>query len=71
MTEYLAALPGYQELFGSLSFCDCQESQSILGPAAYFVDLMKYIDENCGPSSRRRATRSTSARAAPICGRWC
>src|SRR5262249_11571047 len=43
--EYLAALPGYQDLFGSLTFCDCQECQSILGPAAYFVDLMKYIDE--------------------------
>jgi hypothetical protein len=46
VNEYLAALPGYQDLFGSLSFCDCQECQSILGPAAYFVDLMKYIDEN-------------------------
>src|SRR5262249_15018132 len=32
--------------FRSLTFCDCQECQSILGPAAYFVDLMKYIDEN-------------------------
>ena len=44
--QYLKQLAGYQDLFGSLSFCDCQECQSILGPAAYFVDLMKYIDEN-------------------------
>ncbi len=44
--EYLKKLAGFQDLFGSLSFCDCQECQSILGPAAYFVDLMKYIDEN-------------------------
>jgi hypothetical protein len=46
VNAYLAGLPGYQDLFGSLSFCDCQECQSILGPAAYFVDLMKFIDEN-------------------------
>src|SRR6185437_6481303 len=37
---YLQQLPGYQQLFGSLSFCDCEECQSIIGPAAYFVDLM-------------------------------
>lgn len=44
--EYLKQLAGYQELFGKLSFCDCEECQSILGPAAYFVDLMKFIDDN-------------------------
>ena len=44
--EYLKRLAGYEDLFGSLSFCDCEECQSILGPAAYFVDLMKFIDEN-------------------------
>jgi hypothetical protein len=43
---YLKKLAGFQDLFGSLSFCDCQECASILGPAAYFVDLMKFIDEN-------------------------
>jgi hypothetical protein len=47
--EYLKKLPGFQELFGSVSFCDCDECQSILGPAAYFVDLMRYIDENLRP----------------------
>jgi hypothetical protein len=44
--DYLASLPGFQDLFGSLSFCDCEECRSVLGPAAYFVDLMKFIDEN-------------------------
>jgi hypothetical protein len=47
--EYLKKLPGFQDLFGSVSFCDCDECQSILGPAAYFVDLMRYIDENLRP----------------------
>jgi hypothetical protein len=45
-SAYLASLPGFQELFGKLSFCSCEECRSILGPAAYFVDLMKFIDEN-------------------------
>jgi len=44
--QYLAQLPGYQDLFGHLSYCNCTECQSILGPAAYFVDLMKFIDDN-------------------------
>jgi hypothetical protein len=42
----LKQLAGFQDLFGNIAFCHCEECQSILGPAAYFVDLMKYIDEN-------------------------
>jgi hypothetical protein len=42
----LAQLAGYEELFGNLAFCSCTDCQSILGPAAYFVDLMKYIDDH-------------------------
>jgi hypothetical protein len=43
--NYLKTLAGFQDLFGSLSLCSCDECQSILGPAAYFVDLMKFIDD--------------------------
>lgn len=43
---YLKKLAGFKDLFGNVSFCHCEECQSILGPAAYYVDLMKYIDEN-------------------------
>ena len=32
--QYLAQLPGYQDLFGNLTFCACKECRSILGPAA-------------------------------------
>jgi hypothetical protein len=42
----LKKLAGFQDLFGKISFCHCEECQSILGPAAYFVDLMKFVDEN-------------------------
>jgi hypothetical protein len=44
--DYLKQLDGFQDLFGNLSLCACSECRSVLGPAAYFVDLMKYIEEN-------------------------
>ncbi len=54
--EYLAQLPGFQQMFGSLSFCACAECRSILGPAAYFVDLMKYIEESLQVSDGTNVT---------------
>ncbi|WP_321503373.1 neuraminidase-like domain-containing protein [Breoghania sp.] len=39
------ALPSYQELFGTLDYCSCEECKSIFGPAAYLVDLNRIIDE--------------------------
>jgi hypothetical protein len=47
--DYLRQLDGYETLFGSLSYCSCQHCQSILGPAAYFVDLMKFVDDHISP----------------------
>lgn len=46
VTDGLKKLPGYEELFGDQSFCDCKHCDSVLGPAAYFVDLMTFVDEN-------------------------
>ncbi|MGN6662933.1 MAG: neuraminidase-like domain-containing protein [Solirubrobacterales bacterium] len=37
-------LPSYQELFGSLNYYGCEECGSILGPAAYLVELLRIID---------------------------
>ena len=34
-----------ENLFGSLDYCDCQDCGSILGPAAYLVDLLHYLDQ--------------------------
>lgn len=42
----LAKLPGYAELFGSLNHCACKHCQSVLSPAAYFVDLMHFVEQN-------------------------
>ena len=49
VAQFLKKLAGYEDLFGSLSFCDCAHCQSILSPAAYFVDLMTFVDEYIRP----------------------
>lgn len=36
----------YSDLFGSQDYCDCDECKSILSPAAYFVDLMRFIGKH-------------------------
>ncbi|HEX7162508.1 MAG TPA: neuraminidase-like domain-containing protein [Trebonia sp.] len=42
--EYFQELSSYAEIFGTLDYCDCGECDSILGPAAYLVDLLRIID---------------------------
>lgn len=42
----LAQLTGYAGLFGRPIFCQCEHCQSVLGPAAYFVDLMYYVERH-------------------------
>jgi hypothetical protein len=43
LTAALKAFPNLQTLFGSDSFCACQECQSVLGPGAYLVDLLEFL----------------------------
>jgi hypothetical protein len=42
----LKVYPTMESLFGSLDFCDCEHCRSVLSPAAYFVDLLKFLDPN-------------------------
>jgi Salmonella virulence plasmid 28.1kDa A protein len=44
-----AAQATLQDLFGNLDYCECDDCRSIIGPAAYLVDLLDYID-NDGPT---------------------
>jgi hypothetical protein len=39
-------LDDYESLFGSQTYCNCKHCQSILSPAAYFVDLMRFLGSN-------------------------
>jgi len=40
------AYPTLEELFGNLDYCSCEHCKSVLSPAAYFVELMQFIDLN-------------------------
>lgn len=39
-------LPAYDRLFGSLDYEDSEPCRSIFGPAAYFVDLMRFVERH-------------------------
>lgn len=39
----LKGLPNWENLFGSLSTCECRHCQSVYSPAAYFVDLLHIL----------------------------
>jgi hypothetical protein len=42
----LKRIDGFSDLFIPQNYCQCDECRSILGPAAYFADLMKFIELN-------------------------
>ncbi|MBW2559119.1 MAG: hypothetical protein JRD69_09875, partial [Deltaproteobacteria bacterium] len=46
LETYLKKFDGWEKLFGSLDYCRCRHCQSILSPAAYFVDLMRFVETN-------------------------
>lgn len=42
----LREIDGYAELFGKQNYCECDHCRSIFSPAAYFTDLMLFIENN-------------------------
>jgi hypothetical protein len=36
--------PTLETLFGSLDFCECEHCRSVLSPAAYSVDIFRFLD---------------------------
>ena len=36
--------PTLEQIFGSLDFCACDDCRSVLSPAAYLVDLLRFLD---------------------------
>ena len=44
--QYFHQLSGYAALLTDQPWCDCDDCQSVLSPAAYFVDLMHYVDRH-------------------------
>jgi hypothetical protein len=43
--KLIETLPNLQTLFGSLDFCECTHCRSVYGPAAHFVDIMRFLSE--------------------------
>ncbi len=46
LVNQLQNIDGYSEMFGSQDYCECDHCKSIFGPAAYFVDLMRFVEKN-------------------------
>ncbi|WP_437962142.1 neuraminidase-like domain-containing protein [Sorangium sp. So ce119] len=42
--ESIDAFPEYRALFGSLDSCSCEHCQSVYSPAAYLVDVLRWLD---------------------------
>jgi hypothetical protein len=42
--ELIKHYPSMESLLGSPDFCECEHCQSVLSPAAYFVDLLKFLE---------------------------
>jgi hypothetical protein len=47
--DLIRRFPTLERLFGSQDFCECEHCRSVLSPAAYFVDLLKFLDPDLIP----------------------
>ncbi|MBV7338333.1 peptidoglycan-binding protein [Chloroflexi bacterium TSY] len=43
--EKFQSFPNLESLFGSLDYCDCEHCNSVYSPAAYLVDLLRWLNE--------------------------
>lgn len=43
--DVASAIPDLGTLFGSLSYCACEECRSIIGPSAYLADLLHWLGD--------------------------
>ena len=46
LVNELRQIDGLRDLFGQQDFCDCDDCHSVLSPAAYFADLMHFVESN-------------------------
>lgn len=40
----IRTLPNLQTLFGSLDYCECRDCRSVYSPAAYFIDILMFLE---------------------------
>jgi peptidoglycan hydrolase-like protein with peptidoglycan-binding domain len=44
--DLIKRFPTMESLFGSMDFCECEHCRSVLSPAAYFVDILRFLDRD-------------------------
>ena len=42
-------IAAWSDLFGGAEMCECDDCRSVIGPAAYLVDLFEFLDKRCAP----------------------
>lgn len=47
--------PTLETLFGSMDYCECDHCRSVLSPAAYLVDILKFLDPDDTSWNRTKA----------------
>ena len=68
MINYFQSIPDYEDLFGSTDYLKCEHCRSILGPAAYFVDIMRITDQYITDLTRKRSPRVSNCKSGgPTC----
>jgi hypothetical protein len=58
-------IPNWQTLFGTTSYCECDECSAMDGPAAYFVDLLQFL-QNGTTAAVNPAPNSNAAGYTPL-----
>lgn len=56
----------FQDLFGNLNFCECSQCNSVLSPAAYFVDLLQYLKSSSPPAYQELKRRRSDLWHIPL-----
>ncbi len=54
LAEEFGHLPSFSDLFGSQDYIPSPHCQSVVGPAAYFVDLMRVVDEQITSNTKNK-----------------
>ena len=67
-TETLQAIdaqPNLKSLFGSLDYCECSHCRSVYSPAAYFVDVMRFLGQFTTESDANKTVRDVLLNRRP------
>lgn len=65
-TNGLKDLDSIEDLFGSQNYCECESCQSVLSPAAYFVDLMHFLENRVLQQIKSSLTETILPETHPI-----